>query len=402
MLVTPSPLTERMTLFWHNHFVSASRRCGSRVSCTAERDAARNALGNFGSCCTRSRKDPAMLIYLDSVQNRKGAPNENFAREVMELFTLGEGHYTEKDIKEAARAFTGWSLDREPAPSSSARGCTTTAPRRCSESNGHFDGDAVLDLLLARPEIATFITAKLWREFVSPDPDPAEVRADRRAVSRLAATTSRSRSRELLTSDAFYASENRGVLVKSPVEVVVGTLRAARARADSGLPFAIAAAGDGTEPHLTAERQGMAGRRRLDQYVDAARAQAVSRRVSRADDDIAPASDAPRVPTAPWRQRHERQRAARRAADTANGAATSTSPRGPASTNADGARHGRPRVRQRALDGAIPRRDRCEHGRARRSGCCWRPSPQATPDYNADSLDARARPRCTTPRIELK
>jgi len=114
MLTTPSPLTERMTLFWHNHFVSAQPKVRvSRLMYGQNVLLRENALGNFATLLHAVAKDPAMVIYLDSVQNRTGAPNENFAREVMELFTLGEGHYTEQDIKEAARAFTGWSLDRE-------------------------------------------------------------------------------------------------------------------------------------------------------------------------------------------------------------------------------------------------------------------------------------------------
>jgi uncharacterized protein (DUF1800 family) len=117
-----------------------------------------------------------MLIYLDSAQNRKGSPNENFAREVMELFTVGEGHYSEQDIKEAARAFTGWSLDRQTGqfvfrPFIHDYGVKTVLGR-----TGNLDGDQVLDILLAEPATAEFITAKLWREFVSPDPDQAAIR----------------------------------------------------------------------------------------------------------------------------------------------------------------------------------------------------------------------------------
>jgi hypothetical protein len=114
MLVTPSPLTERMTLFWHNHFATSQQKV--RLAQLMYRQNAllrREALGNFGTMLHAIAKDPAMLVYLDNAGSRKQAPNENFAREVMELFTLGEGHYGERDVKEAARAFTGWSLDRE-------------------------------------------------------------------------------------------------------------------------------------------------------------------------------------------------------------------------------------------------------------------------------------------------
>ena len=116
-----------------------------------------------------------MLVYLDSAQNRKGQPNENFAREVMELFTLGEGHYSEQDIKEAARAFTGWSLDRETGEYLFRPGCTTTASRPCSAKRAASTATRCSTSCSRSPQTAEFITGKLWREFVSPDPDPREV-----------------------------------------------------------------------------------------------------------------------------------------------------------------------------------------------------------------------------------
>jgi uncharacterized protein (DUF1800 family) len=245
MLATPSPLTERMTLFWHNHFVSAQQKVKLAVLMYRQNVTLReNALGNFGALLHAMARDPAMVVYLDNAQNRKGTPNENFAREVMELFTLGEGHYGEHDIKEAARAFTGWSLNRETGhymfrPFLHDYGTKTVLGR-----SGYLDGDDVLDVLLAKPETAELVTRKLWREFVSPDPDEREVR-------RIAARFRESRYEikvalaEILTSDAFYAPENRGVLVKSPVDLVVGTLRDFGMKPGETVPFAVAAAGMG-------------------------------------------------------------------------------------------------------------------------------------------------------------
>ncbi len=245
MTVTRSPLTERMTLFWHNHFVSGQPKVRiTRLMYRQNATLRAHALGNFGVLLHAIAKDPAMLVYLDSVRNRKGAPNENFAREVMELFTLGEGHYTERDVKEAARAFTGWSVDRETGlyvfrPRAHDDGVKTVLGK-----SGRFDGDAVLDILLARPETAEYVTAKLWRELVSPEVDVAEVR---RIATRFREShyDIRAALAEMLTSDAFYASRHRGVLVKSPVELVVGTLRVLDLRPGQPLPFAIAAAGMG-------------------------------------------------------------------------------------------------------------------------------------------------------------
>ena len=245
MLMTPSPLTERMTLFWHNHFVSAQPKVRvTRLMATQNATLRAHALGNFGTLLHAIAHDPAMILYLDGAQNRKGAPNENFAREVMELFTLGEGRYAEADVKEAARAFTGWSLDRETGSFMFRRFLHDDGVKTIFGKSGRFDGDDVLDLLLARPETAEFITTKLWREFVSPDPDARE-------IARIARRFRDSRYDikvalgELLRSDAFFAPENRGMLVKSPVELVVGTLRQLQIAPEAGLPFALAVAGMG-------------------------------------------------------------------------------------------------------------------------------------------------------------
>ena len=129
----PSPLTERMTLFWHNHFVSAQPKVRYTQLMYRQNVLLRkHALGRFDELLHSVAKDPAMLIYLDSATNRRGSPNENFAREVMELFTLGEGKYSEDDIKQAARAFTGWSIDLIRAITCLGVRCTTAARRLCS------------------------------------------------------------------------------------------------------------------------------------------------------------------------------------------------------------------------------------------------------------------------------
>ena len=259
MLATPSPLTERMTLFWHNHFVSAQQKVKLAELMYRQNATLReHALGNFGDLLHAMARDPAMLVYLDGARSRKGAPNENFARELMELFTLGEGHYGERDVKEAARAFTGWSLNRETGrfvfrPLLHDYGEKTVIGR-----TGRLDGDDVLDLLLARPETAEFVTRKLWREFVSPNPDAPEVK-------RIAARLRDSRYdikaalAALLTSDAFYAAENRGALVKSPIDLVVGTLHQFGIRPDDTVPFAVAAAAMGQNLFGPPNVKGWAG-----------------------------------------------------------------------------------------------------------------------------------------------
>lgn len=225
MLATPTPLTERMTLFWHNHFVSSQQKVKSAQLMYRQHVLLRGyALGNFGELLHAVSKDPAMILYLDNASNRRGRPNENFAREVMELFTLGVGHYTEQDIQEAARAFTGWSLDRSSGEFRFYRLLHDGGTKTVLGRSGDFDGDAVLDILLAQPQTAEFISAKLWREFVSPDPDVKEVQRLAQ-VFREARYEIKPLLRALFSSDTFYAPANRARLIKSPVDLLVGTLR---------------------------------------------------------------------------------------------------------------------------------------------------------------------------------
>lgn len=222
MATTPSPVTEKLTLFWHGHFVSGQNKVKSAQLMYRQNTLLRReALGNFATLLHDIARDPAMLRYLDTAGSRKGEANENFAREVMELFTLGEGHYSEQDIREAARAFTGWQLDP-------ASGEPVFRPRRHDDGSktvlgrsGALDGDAVLDTLLAQPATARFITRKLWLYLVSPTPDDA-------TVNRLAASFARDYQikplvRALLLTPAFWHSS--GQQVKSPVELTVGTVR---------------------------------------------------------------------------------------------------------------------------------------------------------------------------------
>jgi len=245
MLVTPSPLTERMTLFWHNHFVSSQQKVRfARLMYDQNVVLRANALGNFGTLLHAAAKSPAMLVYLDVAQSRRGQPNENFAREVMELFTLGEGRYTEQDVKEAARAFTGWSLERETGTYRFRPVLHDAGTKSVLGRTGTFDGDAVLDVILAQRETAPFIVGKLWREFVSPEPDAREVQRIAQ-IFRGRDYDLKVAVRALLLSDAFWAQSNRGTLVKSPAELVVGTMRQLEIAGAPGVPLAVATAGMG-------------------------------------------------------------------------------------------------------------------------------------------------------------
>jgi uncharacterized protein (DUF1800 family) len=241
MLTTPAPLTERMTLFWHNHFVSSQQKVRSPQLMYAQNELfRRHALGNFGQLLHAVARDPAMVIYLDSASNRKGQPNENFAREVMELFTLGEGAYSERDVKEAARAFTGWSLNLDTGEYQFRPLAHDDGVKTVLGHTANLDGDAVLDVLLAQPQTADFIVAKLWREFVAPKPDPVEIKRIGR-IFRESGYDIRAALRAILVSDAFYSPQYRAALIKSPLDLVVGTLRQFKFKTGEVMPFVFTA-----------------------------------------------------------------------------------------------------------------------------------------------------------------
>lgn len=246
MIDSPTPLRERMTLFWHNHFATSQQKVTRSLAMWQQHLLLRDqALGNFRVLLHGVAKDPAMLVYLDGANSRKEAPNENFAREVMELFTLGEagqgGRYTEQDVKEAARAFTGWSIERDDFSYRYRPAFHDNGGKTLMGQSGNFDGDAALDILLEQPAAARFIVSKLWKEFVSPVPDAAQVERIA-AIFRSSGYDIASAVRALLLTDAFWAEANRGSLIKSPMDLVVGTVRQFGFSYTDATPFALKAA----------------------------------------------------------------------------------------------------------------------------------------------------------------
>lgn len=250
MLETPNPLAERMVLFWHNHFATSQQKVVRSQAMWRQHQLFRaHALGSFASLLHGIAKDPAMLVYLDATNNRRDAPNENFAREVMELFTLGEasqgGGYTEQDIKEVARAFTGWSVDRDDFSFKFRAPAHDVFSKTVLGKVGNFNGDDVLNIMLAQAACGEFIVGKLWKEFVSPTPsatDRAEIKriAKRFAQSGYAIDTVLA---DVFTTDAFWADHervsNRGSLIKSPVDLVVGTIRQFGFNYSDVMPFVL-------------------------------------------------------------------------------------------------------------------------------------------------------------------
>jgi uncharacterized protein (DUF1800 family) len=186
----------------------------------------KHAFGNFRELLFAIAKDPAMLVYLDGYKSTKDDPNENFAREVLELFTLGIGHYSENDMREAARAFTGWSIDDRSGKFINRREQHDNGTKIFLGKRGNLDGDDILNRLLAHPRTAETIATKMWHEFINisrPDTSIIKQWAQRFRGSNYDIATL---LKTVLTSDAFWAKQNRGALIKSPVELTIGTLRA--------------------------------------------------------------------------------------------------------------------------------------------------------------------------------
>jgi len=223
MTHSKAQLREKMALFWHGHF--ASRNINILYQQQLLTVVRENALGNFADLLRGVSKSSAMISFLNNQQNKKQHPNENFAREVMELFTLGRGNYTENDVKEAARAFTGWShrLDGEFVFRQRDH---DTGSKTVLGKTGNFDGDDMLEILLERRETAKFIARKMYKFLVNESTVPEERilwLGDRffdsgYKIMRLL--------EDIARSDWFYAPENIGSKIKSPVELWVGMRRA--------------------------------------------------------------------------------------------------------------------------------------------------------------------------------
>lgn len=221
MATSEDQLREKMAFFWNGHF--ATRVINSNYNQQLLNVVRENALGNFGDLLSAVSKSPSMLQFLNNQQNRKGHPNENFAREVMELFTLGRGNYTENDVKESARAFTGWGFGAEGnfqnRPNAHDNGNKTFLGK-----TGNFNGDDILKIILEQKTTAIFITIKIYKFFVN------EI-LDNTIIAKLSEGfyASNYDIKKLMTdifaSDWFYDEKNIGAKIKSPVELIVGIKR---------------------------------------------------------------------------------------------------------------------------------------------------------------------------------
>ncbi len=218
----PRPFQEKMVLFWHGHFATSIEKVrntpnSSYLMWRQNELFRRLATGNWLEMLMDVGKDPAMLVWLDQAQSRKEHPNENFAREVMELFALGEGHYTEKDITEGARALTGWSLDRVNQQYIYRPLQHDTGDKKFLSRTGNLNGDDVITQIIAQPQAARFLTAKLWNYFAGQYPSE-ELNTALATVFRANGNNLKPFLRVMFRSEEFNAADIIRNQVKSPVQ----------------------------------------------------------------------------------------------------------------------------------------------------------------------------------------
>lgn len=224
MLHTPTPLWEKVTLFWHGHFATSAAKVLDPKLMYAQNELLRtHALGSFEALVQGIARDPAMLIYLDSATNKKTHPNENFAREVMELFCLGVGNYSEQDIQQLARCFTGWEIQRGAFKFN--RYQHDFGPKTILGERGDFDGEEGVRVILAQPAAPQFICRKLVRFFVTDEEVSSEMIAPLASYFREGELQIAPVIERILCSNFFFSEQSRARKIRSPVELGIGLLR---------------------------------------------------------------------------------------------------------------------------------------------------------------------------------
>jgi hypothetical protein len=226
MLYSPHPLQEKMTLFWHNHFATSNSKVQNARFMLGQYELMRkHALGNFGTLLQDMSKDPAMMVWLDTRGSKKGNPNENYARELMELFSLGIGPYTEKDVREAARAFTGWEVAGNDAVFNEAE--FDAGEKTVLGQTGKFRGPDVVRICLEQKSAPYFITRKLFRFLVSETTAPSdELLAPLAEQFRKSGWDFGAVVRTVLQSNLFFSPMIYRSRIKSPVDFALGIVRA--------------------------------------------------------------------------------------------------------------------------------------------------------------------------------
>lgn len=233
MLMTRRPLEEKMTLFWHDHFATSASKVKAPGMMYQQNLMLRaNATGNFRNFVHSISKDAAMIYWLDLQDDRKGKVNENFAREVMELFTLGVGHYTEQDVHESGRAYTGYSFRRQrdsqspiiKFPFKFRRFLHDDGDKTIFGKTGNFDGDAVIDMICDRPRCSEYIVWKMWSFFGYENPEDSLVQKYAE-IFRNNHLEIKPLLKAILLGDEFYSSKAERAVFKNPCDVCIATAR---------------------------------------------------------------------------------------------------------------------------------------------------------------------------------
>lgn len=226
MVAVDQPLAEKLALLWHGHWATSIRKVHSARLMLGQNQTLRSlGVGDFRELARAMVRDPALLIWLDARRNSKTLPNENLSRELIELFTLGIGHYAEDDVREAARALTGWRIDRRTGAARLVAALHDDRPKTVLAHTGDLDDRSLVDLLVAQQASARFVVTRLWQRLVLPTPPPDDV------MGRLLAAYGPGRDvralvRAMLLDPVFRSAAARHALVKQPIEYVVGALRA--------------------------------------------------------------------------------------------------------------------------------------------------------------------------------
>jgi len=235
MAYTQRPLEEKMALFWHGHFATSNRKVNNPYSMYMQNLIFRKSgMGNFHDLLLSVSKDPAMIVWLDNQQNRKGKPNENYAREVMELFSLGIGNYTEADIKEGARAFTGWQT--KPDGFFFNAKDHDSGDKNFLSERGNFNGDDIIAILSRKPATANFLATKMCKFFVADNPSE-DIVSDTAKAYKPNGNNIRNMLETIFTHPQFLSKESYHAKIKSPTELVIGTIKGLQiTKLDSDLP----------------------------------------------------------------------------------------------------------------------------------------------------------------------
>lgn len=232
MIRSKRPLVEKLTLFWHGILTSDQKKAGRGPMMIDQNELFRtHALGRYDVLLKAVGRDPAMMLYLDSRSNKKKSPNENYSRELMELFTLGLGQFSEDDVRESARAFTGWELRRTKREGNKNyyafrfnKKQHDTGYKVFLDKAGPFDGDYVVDIIMEKPAAAEFVVTRLWSFFAYPNPEPEIVKRLAK-IFRDNKTEIRPVMKAMFAADEFYSAAAYRSQLKGPVELLVGTLR---------------------------------------------------------------------------------------------------------------------------------------------------------------------------------